>query len=353
MIKANAEAASMLNQHASDISAAACKHLFATTPELISKPNTGIESVWSQHFSQRVTELSTAIAAGEPSLFASRVSWSGEAMLARGQDANLIRNTLQSLKYALIEVLHDNLGMEVMSVIEHAGQELVEQAYEQTTSALNPETSNGKIALQYLLAALEGHSRKAIDLIFNELQKSSDPKEVILGILMPAQREVGRLWHLGEVTVAEEHQVTATTQRCMALISDRSAHAPANGYTAVCASVAGNVHELGIRAIAYLLEMDGWKTIYLGADVPPYDLPVTAEFYDADIMLLSLALSSQLSAMRTAITTTRQQQPDLKILVGGSAFAETTGLWRKIGADGYAPNGEQAVVLANELVAPL
>ena len=108
-----------------------------------------------------------------------------------------------------------------------------------------------------------------------------------------------------------------------------------------------------MHKIAYFLEMEGWKTIYLGADVPPDELPSTAEFYDADIMLLSLAISSQLPGLQTAITTTRQHQPDLKILVGGSAFAETTGLWRKIGADGYARDGEQALVLAKELVSPL
>ena len=353
MISANAKAANLLNQHANEISLAACNHLFTTIPNLVTNPDSGIGIVWSKHFSQRVTELSTAIETGQPDLFTSRVNWSGEAMIARGQDKNLIPNTLQSLKYALIEVLHDNLDMGIISIIDDAGQQLDEKLSERTTPALNPNISSGKITLQYLQAALEGNSKKAIDIVLKELQRSGNSNEVILDILMPAQREVGRLWHLGELTVAEEHQVTTTTQRALPLVVEKSAHSPANGHTAVCASIAGNVHELGIRAVGYLMEMDGWKTIYLGADVPAYELPSTAEFYDADVMMLSLAISSQLPAMRVAIETTRQHLPNIKILVGGGAFAETAGLWRKIGADGYAADASKAVLLANELMAPL
>ena len=47
-----------------------------------------------------------------------------------------------------------------------------------------------------------------------------------------------------QVTIAEEHIVTATTQHAMVLISQSGEGKPANGHTAVCASVAGNVHDL-------------------------------------------------------------------------------------------------------------
>jgi methanogenic corrinoid protein MtbC1 len=353
MIRANPEAANILNQNASDISSAACQRLFTITPEIWSEQNLQIKTTWKKHFSQRVTELSTAIATGEPELFSARVNWSGEAMLARGQDSELISSTLQSLKYALIEVLHDNIDGEVISVIDKTDQEIKKHGCKQTESALDAKKPNDRIALEYLQTALEGDSKIASALILQELEKSKDPISVVLDILMPAQREIGRLWHLGGVTIAEEHQVTATTQRCMALICENSYHEPENGYTAICASIAGNVHEIGIRAIGYFLEMAGWKTIYLGVDVPANEFVVTADYYNADIILLSLALSSQLPALRKAISTIRKNKPDLKILVGGNAFADTTGLWKKVGADGYARNAEHAIVLAKEMVTPI
>ncbi len=353
MIQANSETARLLEQNAGQISQAASRHLLATAPDVVSKLGGDASRVWTQHFDQRVLELSTAVAAGEPRLFVSRVNWSREAMTARGQDEQFISSTLQSLRYALIEVMHDNVCGDIITVIDKAEQELYDNqcAYEQ--SLLDPRNPTDRMALLYLQAILEGNSREATRIVIDEMGDGLDARSAILKVLMPAQREVGRLWHLGEVTVAEEHQVTGTTQHTMALIAQMTKHAPDNGYTAVCASVSGNVHDLGIRAISYMLEMEGWRTIYLGADVPAYDLPAAADFYDADVMMLSLALSSQLPKLRTAIRSIREHNAKLQIMVGGNAFYGISGLWRKIGADGYAPDGEQAVLLAKELVTPL
>jgi MerR family transcriptional regulator, light-induced transcriptional regulator len=353
MMQANTETALLLEQHANEISLAASRHLLSTAPDIVAKFGGDVNKVWQQHFDQRILELSTAVAAGEPRLFVSRVNWSREAMTARGQDDVFISITLQSLRYALIEVIHDNACSDVITVLDKAEQELFENSCGFEESSLDPRKPTDRIALQYLQAVLEGNSREATRIVLDEVGERLNAKTAILNVLMPAQREVGRLWHLGEVTIAEEHQVTATTQHTMALIAQQSKHAPDNGYTAVCASVSGNVHDLGIRAISYLLEMEGWRTIYLGADVPAYDLPAAADFYDADVMMLSLALSSQLPKLRSAIRAIRQHKPGLQIMVGGNAFAGITGLWKKIGADGYAPDGEQAILLAKELVTPL
>jgi hypothetical protein len=36
----------------------------------------------------------------------------------------------------------------------------------------------------------------------------------------------------------------------------------------VAACVSGELHEIGVRMLCDLLEMEGWNTIYLGANVP-------------------------------------------------------------------------------------
>ena len=352
-MQTDAKAAQLLEQSAAEISQAASRHLLATAPDVVRQFGSDIGSIWQQHFDQRVLELAAAMATGESRLFASRVSWSREAMTARGQDEAFIKSTLVSLRYALIEVLHDNLSNDIITVIDNAEQELFDNKCESTESALDPRNPVDNIVLQYLQAILQGNSREAIRIVIDEIDHRLTAKTAILNVLMSAQREIGRLWHLGDVTVAEEHQVTATTQHTMALISQQTKHQTDNGYTAVCASVAGNAHDLGIRAISYLLEMEGWRTIYLGADVPAYDLPAAVEFYDANIIMLSLGLSSQLPKLRTAINALKQHSPRPQIMVGGNAFAGVTGLWQKIGADGYSPNGEQAIILAKELVIPV
>ena len=50
-----------------------------------------------------------------------------------------------------------------------------------------------------------------------------------------------------------------------------------------------------------------------------------------------------------AIRSSKLSKP-VKILVGGLAFAQEPRLWRAVGADGFAPDAEQAVKAAQELV---
>ncbi|MFW2404162.1 MAG: cobalamin B12-binding domain-containing protein, partial [Gammaproteobacteria bacterium] len=175
--------------------------------------------------------------------------------------------------------------------------------------------------------------------------------EAIFNVLLPAQREVGRLWHVNDISIAEEHMVTMTTQRLMAVLASRAQRAPDRGRTAVAAAVAGNIHEIGIRALAYLLEFEGWRTIYLGSDVPKSELPAAIECFDADIVLLSLALSSQLPALRRTIEEIRSKTGDrVKIMVGGNGLNGAPDLWKELGADGYALTADAALAVAAELV---
>jgi methanogenic corrinoid protein MtbC1 len=79
---------------------------------------------------------------------------------------------------------------------------------------------------------------------------------------------VGRLWHAGELGIVEEHVVTYTTERLMALLAHRAARAPANGRTVICAAVAGNAHDIAVRVLADFFDISGWRAVHLGANVP-------------------------------------------------------------------------------------
>ena len=137
-MQADAKAAQLLEQSAAEISQAASRHLLATAPDVVRQFGSDVGSIWQQHFDQRVLELAAAMATGESRLFTSRVSWSREAMTARGQDEAFIKSTLVSLRYALIEVLHDNLSNDIIRVIDNAEQGLFDNKRESTESALDP-----------------------------------------------------------------------------------------------------------------------------------------------------------------------------------------------------------------------
>jgi methanogenic corrinoid protein MtbC1 len=298
---------------------------------------------WKANLTHRVLELSAALSVEEPQLFVSRVLWAAKALRARESSVEDLHSSLVCLREVLSKELPEAAGKEAGEYIDRAILALRESPPTEA-AGLDPEDPQGRLALLYLQAVLEGDSRHAIDLIIAAVDEGLDPRKAYLEVLLPAQREVGGMWHVGDLGIAEEHFVTATSERVMSILAQRAGRRPANGKTVVAAAVAGNTHGLAVRVLADFFEMAGWRAVCLGADVPPSDLAVAAQYFDADLLLLSAALTTQIKAVRRSIEAVHKlENHGVKILVGGGAFAEAPELWRQLGADGHASTVEEAV----------
>ena len=118
----------------------------------------------------------------------------------------------------------------------------------------------------------------------------------------------------------------------------------------VTTCVPGELHEIGARMVTDFFEMHGWDTYYLGANMPiesviNYLIDIKPQF-----LAISATMTYHLSSVEEMIRIVRSPSgtnPDLKIMVGGYPFKVVTGLWKIVGADGYAENAEEAVKLAD------
>jgi methanogenic corrinoid protein MtbC1 len=217
-------------------------------------------------------------------------------------------------------------------------------------STLDAARPSDRLALQYPAKCLEGATREAIRIVLAAVERGMPAATVYTEVLLPAQKEVGELWHVGDVSVAEEHLVSEATRDVMALLVARYAPLEDDGRCVVAAAVAGNAHDLGLRAATDLFRLAGWRCLFLGADVPDAEIARAAETFDARLVMLNATLATQLRPLADTIDTIRTLAPGRKILVGGLAFDGTTDLWRKLGADALAPTIEQAVARGEELV---
>ena len=157
---------------------------------------------------------------------------------------------------------------------------------------------------------------------------------------------LGRLWERNELTIAEEHLATAITEGLIGELSPSFAQAPAGGGTALIGCVEGARHVLGARMLADLFRDQGWRVLYLGADVPTADWVKLAVRYPADLAAISAGMRLHLPAARALVAQLRASLPGLAILVGGGAFDGSPGLWRDLGADLYHADPGAAVALA-------
>jgi methanogenic corrinoid protein MtbC1 len=350
MMTPNPQAAQFIESNAASIAAAACNRFIGRLPETDPAGSMDLYGSWSQHFQQRVLELSAAVATGQPAMFTKRVEWSRQAMAARYLESISMRETLEWLRRVLEDMVPEDSRLEALMCLDEAIKDYSKEPAKPEVSHLDAAQPAERAALFYLQAALEGNVREAMKIVTDEIEAGMDPRTAIVDVLLAAQREVGHLWHLDQITIAEEHVVTTTTQRLMAVIASRARTAPDNGKTAVTAAVAGNAHDIAVRAISYLLEMDGWRVINLGPDVPRDNLPAAIHFYDADITMLSLTLSSQLASLRETVEKIHAMPDyDNKVIVGGNAFRDAPDAWQTTGADGYASSASEALKIARQL----
>jgi methanogenic corrinoid protein MtbC1 len=296
-----------------------------------------------------VLELAAAVRVEEPALFARRIAWLRRATVARGADEGELRRALMSLKTALEREVPSDLHALIVPALTLA-LEALDDALPPEVTALDATRPLDRIALRYLAACLEGNTHEAIALVLAELERGLAPAAVYARVLLPAEKEIGQLWHVGDVSIAEERLVSETTRELMAIIAAKHAPRKQIGCTLIAAAVATNAHDIGLRAVADLFRLAGWRCLFLGANVPAVEIARAAETFDVDLVVLNATLATQLKPLGEAIDTLRTLAPARRVLVGGSAFESLPDLWRQLGADGFAPAIESVVEVGAGLV---
>jgi methanogenic corrinoid protein MtbC1 len=208
------------------------------------------------------------------------------------------------------------------------------------------------LARQYLDALLRGDRRTACELVLNAVGQGTSAKDVYLQLFQPTQHEIGRLWQMNRITVAQEHYCTAATQLIMSQLYPHVFATERIGRRLVATCVGDELHELGVRMVADLFELEGWDTYYLGANAPADTILQAVEAQRVDVLAISATMTFHVREVAALIDRVRRHEAsrDVTILVGGYPFNVAPGLWQEVGADGYARDAEQAVMLAQRLV---
>jgi methanogenic corrinoid protein MtbC1 len=350
-VNANTQAAAELEKNVESIARSACENLLNEHQEIRTRFGDEAQQVWTDHLNQRIMELCTALSADDYRMFVSQLAWSKTAMQARSLMQEDLRSSLISLHKTIESVMENDARDAALACLKEGMTELDNAASaSQIPSALDPRFPHDRLALQYVQSVVAGNIIPGMQIVMDAVARGLPVQDAYLKVLLPAQQEVGRLWHVNELSVAEEHVVSHTTQRLMAVLSTRVQRKQDNGYTAIAGSVAGNIHDLGIRAISYLMEFDGWRVIYLGSDIPRSELPATINTFSADLILLSIALTTQIPALKRAIADIHAgSEYPVKIMVGGNGFYGNPELWRELGADGFAQDAIKALETAKAL----
>lgn len=295
--------------------------------------------------------LSEAIRVSLPSLFADYIAWAKVMLETRGVPANDLARNLEVMRDTLREKLPAKLSAVAARYVE-SGIDRLPELPSSLPSLLRPDELLSNLAKEYLDALLRGERHIASRLIMDSVENGTNVKEIYLHVFQPAQHEIGRLWQMNQISVAQEHYCTAATQLIMSQLYPYIFATEKNGRTLVATCVAGDLHEIGVRMVSDFFEMEGWDTFYLGANAPTPSILQTLIEHKADVLAASTTITSHVRALAELIAAVRASDAcrDVKVLVGGYPFNVAPELWRQIGADACAHDALESVAIANRLV---
>ena len=342
----------LLRQQQSSLAEDLVNRQFSAQPELARRYGAAGRVKCLQDANYHLAFLADAMNAGDPNLFCNYVAWAKVMLGKRGIPAEDLARHLEVTRI----VVADRLGSEASALAVqylNAGLARLPTMPVEIPTYLMREAPHSELARNYIDALLKGERHIASKMILDAVSAKVPVKEIYLNVFQPSQYEVGRLWQLNEISVAQEHYCTAATQLIMSQLYPYIFASEKGAGTLVATCVAGDLHEIGVRMVTDFFEMDGWNTFYLGANMPAQAVLDTVVQRHAQVLAISATISCHLGAVGELIQKVRAESkcPSVKILVGGYPFLVARDLWQKVGADGIAPNAQEAITLANDLTA--
>jgi len=302
----------------------------------------------------QILYLLESIMVDSPELYLEGVQWSKVYLSTQHYSLNDIESSLRILSNELKKNASDGLA----SIIEDyvmRGIAQLKDAPDEIRPFIDADLTEDEPARNYLQFLLQGSKAEALQYIRSLTDGGHDIHDVYIGVFEKTQKEIGRLWQQGLLSTAKEHYCTAVTQLALAqlypTILEKRMEIKKRP-KGVVACVEGELHEFGARMIADFHEMEGWDIQYLGANTPSREVQQTVRSDPPDVLFISATMLFNIRKVISIIEgiDCGTKERNTKILVGGHPFNVDLNLWKKVGADGYAANANQSVVVSRSLL---
>ncbi len=191
---------------------------------------------------------------------------------------------------------------------------------------------------------------KAVELYTKaELEKGIFWSDILENTLNPLMDKIGQGFSEGTYFLPELIVTGTAVARAVEVIKESLGDIEIESKgTIVMGTIFTDIHDIGKNIVIMNLEGAGFKVLDLGIDVQPEEFVKSCRDNKADLVGISALLSTTMVNLEPALKQIREEEPNVKIMVGGNPL--TSEFAKKIGADGYAPDGYQAVLKAKELL---
>ncbi len=180
-----------------------------------------------------------------------------------------------------------------------------------------------------------------------------DPFEAINKGLSPAMQTISDLFDEGEMYVPQILIAAEAFENAMKILMENLSAEEASKASrgkVIVHTVQGDIHDIGKNIVGTMLAANGFEVIDMGRDVPVEEVVKKAQELNVDIITGSALMTTTMPSQRDIANLVEELgiRSNVKLMFGG---APVTKEWvDQIGADGYAENAADAVIVAKELM---
>ncbi len=176
------------------------------------------------------------------------------------------------------------------------------------------------LAVIYREVALGGEGERLADLAGHLYAAGISFAEICDRIVGPSMRRIGGEWEKGELEVNREHAASHATIEMLNRLRPSLRALPARG-TAVCGTLPGELHDIPLLCVRMALEMEGWRTYYVGGNIPAASLADAIRAHNPGIVCLSATLPRTREELAAAVEEIRRASAgrSYELILGGSA----------------------------------
>lgn len=172
----------------------------------------------------------------------------------------------------------------------------------------------------YINSLVTGNRKDCQGLILDYLKENPNFINLYENLIKESLYEIGLLWETHKISVASEHLATSITETILNRVYEKITPVNTTSKVMIGSCVENEEHQIGIKMVTDLFEYYGWKTYFLGANLPLNDLISFIDLRQPQLLALSLSLSFNLPILERMIDQIKLNFPELTILIGGQAF---------------------------------
>ena len=214
------------------------------------------------------------------------------------------------------------VGRQVYYTLANAEVEAVVQAVLNVKASPAEDLDFEKLSKSYSKSALEGDETACAEVFDVAFRAHASMLDIYQLLITPAMTAIGEWYKEGIIDESQEHMASAITERMLAKAMHITGPARLNGRCCLLGCAANSYHVIGLRMISDYLRLNGWRTLFLGANVPLHSFVSTVKTHRPDLVLLSCMASEGMPdtiGLIHALTRLRTQDQDFTLGVGGLA----------------------------------